>query len=127
MNLRRFIPSSRIESNQPNINVPEHDVYRILSAHRRRLIISILDERGDGQVSVSELAHAVASRETGTDPLGISEDEFKRVYVAVTHSHLPLLETSNLVEWDRDGSLVSSGHSVSALADVIQDIEERTS
>lgn len=129
MNLRRFIPSSRIASNQPNrgrINVQEDDVYRILSAHRRRLVLSILDERGDGQISISELTRVIASRETGAEPLGVSEDALERIYVAVTHSHLPVLEAANVVEWDRDASLVRSGRSVSALAEVIRDIEERT-
>lgn len=126
MNLRCFVTSYCTVRDDSTIELKTDDVYRILSAHRRRLLLLILDDRDDGEVSVSELTREIASRETDAEPLAVPEDTYERTYVAVYQSHLPTLATANVVEWDRDAGLVRCRRPVSVLTEVIRDIDQRT-
>lgn len=71
-----------------------------LSDPRRRRALAVLDE--EGPMTRAELAHEVATEETG----GTSSDSFEDVLVGLHHVDLPKLEDAGLVECDPDAETV---------------------
>lgn len=126
MNLRRFMSISCIAPNQPNINVEEDEVYRILNARRRRLLLLELADYAGGEYQLNELAKDVAARETETSRAEVSEEACKRTSIALHQTHVPLLDCLGIVRWDRAAKTVCCGHSVSPLANMIREIEQQT-
>lgn len=126
MNLRRFIPNIRTDSDRPSIDLEADEVYRLLAKRRRRLLLVALDDHPDERVSLSELARDVAAQEESTIAGDAPRKEYNVTYVALYQSHVPVLSEHDVVEWDSDRSVLRSRPPASALVDVIRDIEERT-
>ncbi|SNZ18328.1 hypothetical protein SAMN06269185_3329 [Natronoarchaeum philippinense] len=125
MDLRRFL-SSRIARKPPAIDLAPDDVYTVLSAERRRHVLLILDGNVAGKVPLRELARQVASRETDTERSAVSTDSIQPTYVSLYQSHLPVLDRHGAVEWDQELNLICEGNSVSGLANIIREIDDRT-
>ncbi|WP_445668791.1 DUF7344 domain-containing protein [Natronoarchaeum rubrum] len=125
MDLRRYL-SSRIAREQPAIDLAPDDVYTVLSAERRRYVLLILDENVPGKLPLSDLSRQVATRETGTDRSGASTDSIQSTYVSLYQSHLPVLDRHGAVEWDQEMNLICESNSVSGLATLIREIDDRT-
>ncbi|WP_276261567.1 winged helix-turn-helix domain-containing protein [Haloglomus litoreum] len=85
------------------------ELYQILAARRRRVLLSVLDQ-ADGPVSVSELARAVASHESGHAPEAVTSDAGEKVRISLHHTHLPLLEAHDLIERTDGGSIRRTQH-----------------
>lgn len=126
MDLRRFIPNTRTDSSRPNIDLEENDVYRILSARRRRLVVLRLAALEAEELTLEELAREIASRETGAGGLEIPPDAYEAAYVTLYQSHVPVLDEHNIIEWDTDRDVLRPKPPASALAEVIRDIEQLT-
>jgi len=126
MNLRRFIPNTRTDPARPNIDLEADDVYHILSARRRRLVLLRLADLEAGEVMLEELARVLASKETGAAALKVPPDAYEAAYVALYQSHVPVLDEHDVVEWDSDRGVLRSKPLATELAKVIRDIEERT-
>jgi hypothetical protein len=77
----------------------EGTVHDVLRNDRRRLLIEVLREEGD-TASVSDLAEAVAARESGTEPDPAPTAKRQSVYVSFHQTHLPKLDSLGIVEYD---------------------------
>ncbi|ELZ84753.1 hypothetical protein C453_12081 [Haloferax elongans ATCC BAA-1513] len=75
------------------------ELFRILSNSRRRQIIYFLHREGDA-LSLKELAAMVAARENGTAVEEVTDEERQRVYISLYQTHLPKLESADLVNYD---------------------------
>lgn len=75
------------------------DVFELLSAKRRRLVLHVL-RREETPMPVASLAKHVARLEAGA----VTHDSDRRTYVALRHVHLPKLEERGIVtvDWDRN-------------------------
>lgn len=78
--------------------VSNDDVFDLLANSRRRTIIQSLDE--DGPLSKRELVEYVAAEEGEKTIEQISNDERKRVHVALHQVHLPKLVKHSIIEED---------------------------
>ena len=77
----------------------EDQVFSLLATGRRREVLRCL--RGsDGDLPLSELTRAVALAE-GIEP-DAAASEFKKVYVSLYQSHLPVLEDAGVLEYDTE-------------------------
>ncbi|NIC01034.1 hypothetical protein [Halobacterium sp. R2-5] len=126
MNLRRLIPTTSNVSDRPSIDLETDEVYRILSARRRRLVLLQLANLEAEKVTLEELARAVAAKETGAAAFDIPSDAYKAAYVSLHQSHAPVLDEHDIVEWDSDHGVLRLTPTTSALAEVIRDVCERT-
>ncbi|RLM59978.1 hypothetical protein [Halorubrum sp. Atlit-26R] len=70
----------------------------ILRASRRIQVLIELESASENGMTVGSLADAIAENE----PESESPNARRSVYVALYQSHLPKLESENLVDWDRD-------------------------
>lgn len=117
MGLRRLFRNCIVRNN--TIPLPEETVYRVLSASRRRHLLVILDDLDAESTQLGELAERVAAREA--DGSG-----FEASRISLYQSHLPLLDSLGVVEWDRETGAVSPQEPAAPLADMIREIRHRT-
>lgn len=81
-------------------------LYRALASTARRRLLAVLRSEGGG-TSVDELATLLCAWDaTSAGTMGTPRDR-DRLLVALTHVHLPQLDTIGLVEYDRDSGTVA--------------------
>ena len=78
----------------------ESERHLLLSAERRRIALSVLEDRAD-PMDLEALAAAVAAR---ADDDG--EDAVDRTMIDLHHSHLPRMDDLGVVDYDRDSGEV---------------------
>lgn len=76
-------------------------VFRILGNRRRRFAIYLLMEV-DGSIGREELARRIATWERDGDIGDVPSDEIARVTISLDHVHLPRLEDSGVLTYDRE-------------------------
>ena len=83
----------------------EDELFELLSNRRRRYIIHTL-VRADETVDIGDLSQRIAAWEEGLEFEEVTSTDRKRVYTAVQQTHLPKLDSTGVVEFDRDRGLV---------------------
>ncbi|WP_162989838.1 DUF7344 domain-containing protein [Natronorubrum halophilum] len=85
------------------------ELYRGLADERRRVVLSVLDQRNTPK-SESQLARLVAAQETGESPNAVSTADRERVQLSLHHVHLPHLEAIGLIEQTEDLHIACTQH-----------------
>ena len=93
--------------------IADADAYRLLSNPRRRETVASLMATADGEITLRDLSEIVATRETGLEPA--PRTHRASVYNALHQTHLPTLQTFDLVEYDRDRKVVRPQPAVRSL------------
>lgn len=94
---------------QLDLKMDTSDVLRLLAPDRRRSVLQYLATNNQPQIDVSDLAEEVASKECDCPRSELTEKDYKRIYVALVQSHLPVLHDSGVVIYDRDFNIVRRG------------------
>lgn len=81
-------------------------VYDILSSPRRRYVLHYL-RTVDEPVEITELAKHVAAWENETSVDEITDRQQKRVYVSLYQTHIPRLESTQIITYDKDSGKVA--------------------
>lgn len=89
--------------------------FEVLSHERRRLTVQILLSHSGDEVTVRELTRQVAANENGLAPTDVTGPQRKRVYTALTQSHLPNLAEHGFVIYDDERNVVRATERVSDL------------
>ncbi len=84
----------------------QEQVFEVLKSPRRRYALYYLRREG-GTVELSDLTDQVAAWENDTTPAGLTSEQRKRVYISLYQTHLPKLDDARIIEYDRDGGMVS--------------------
>ncbi|MFP9193409.1 hypothetical protein ACLI4Q_17455 [Natrialbaceae archaeon A-CW1-1] len=79
-------------------SLPEETVHKLLSNPQRRRLLTFLSERRTA--TVDELSRHLASAEHRDNPTTDEEDARRRATVALVHTHIPLLEDHDVVEYN---------------------------
>lgn len=80
-------------------------VFDILSSRRRRIVLDSLRARGDDWIPIGTLAERVAAWEAELfDPASVSVESIE---IDLAHGHLPKMDDSNVIDYDRDRGRVS--------------------
>jgi DNA-binding transcriptional ArsR family regulator len=82
------------------------EVFEVLSNRRRRCVLHHLRRRGE-TVALGDLAEVVAAWENDRPIRELTSDERKRLYTALQQFHLPKMDETGLLEYDRDRGTVS--------------------
>ena len=83
-------------------------LFEILKNERRRRVLGYLIESGE-EVTLDELAEAIAARETGKDVRQITSQERKRVYVGLYQCHLPKMDDYGAVSYNKPRGRIEPG------------------
>ncbi|GAA0506293.1 hypothetical protein SAMN04488066_101152 [Halorubrum aquaticum] len=86
--------------------IPTDEVFALLSNGRRRHVLRFLSENG-GEIKLRELATTIAAEENGVDPVEVTYTQRKRLYTSLYQSHLPRMERSGVIEYDRNTGLIT--------------------
>ncbi len=106
-------------------NISKEDVFDVLSNQRRRFVVHLL-KRDDGHtVAIGDMAEQIAAWEYDIDVAEINADQRKRVYTALQQSHLPKLDETGLVEFNRTKGVVEPTQAIDNV-DVYLDVVEGT-
>lgn len=79
---------------------PEQDWFTVLKNERRRQALRVLAAEDDAY-TLSDLAERIASWENEVDPVALTSQQRKRVYVALYQRHLPRMDDLGIVEFDQ--------------------------
>lgn len=105
-------------------SLTQDTVYDLLSNARRRFVLSYLRDR-DEPVKLSDLSKEVAAWENETSVDDLTPQQTKRVYVSLYQTHIPKLDESGLVEYDRDSGDVQLTSNVAALDSYLPERDSR--
>lgn len=81
------------------------DVFDVLANRRRRFVLNFL-LREERPVTIQELSQAVAEWEFDAEAEELTDQQQKRIYVALYQTHVPKLADLGIVEYDPDTNLV---------------------
>jgi hypothetical protein len=105
---------------QDSDTLTQGKVYDLLSNARRRFVISYLRDREE-PVELNALSREVAAWESETAIEDLTDQQIKRVYVSLYQTHIPKLNESGLVDYDRDTGMVALADNVRALDTYLPD------
>ena len=86
--------------------IPTDEVFALLSNGRRRHVLQFLSENG-GEIKLRELATTIAAAENEIEPVEVTYTQRKRLYTSLYQSHLPRMERSGVIEYNRNSGLVT--------------------
>lgn len=93
---------TRLLDSDGNALVESDDrMYRALASERRRHVLSVL-ENVSLPIAVTSLARAVAIREAADTSALVTEESITQVHISLYHTHLPMLEDADLIEYDTE-------------------------
>ncbi|MFC3960156.1 DUF7344 domain-containing protein [Halovivax cerinus] len=90
----------------PDDHLTEGELFELLANKRRRHILHAL-VREDEPLEIGTLSQEIAAWEDGLDYEEVSSSDRKRVYTALQQSHLPKLDKSGVVSFDRERGTVT--------------------
>lgn len=93
-----------------------------IQSSRRRLVLLFANEFNN-PISVGHLAEAIAVLETGKNRFELNTQDRKRVYIALTQSHLETLDNLGAVVYDDRSKKIWSTGATSILVTVIRHLQ----
>ena len=99
----------------------QDEVFEVLKSPRRRYALYYLRREG-GESELSDLTEQVAAWENETTPAALSTEQRKRVYISLYQTHLPKLDETGIVDYDRDEGVVRLGDRSSDLDIYLGDV-----
>ncbi len=86
--------------------IPRDQVFSMLSNRRRRWVLDALTQQDSDAADFRTVVDAVSAREYDVDPAELSWKQRKRIYTALRQSHLPKLDDTGIIDYDRDRGTV---------------------
>lgn len=86
--------------------IPRDQVFGMLSNRRRRWVLYVLSQQDGDTVDFGTVVDAVSAWEYDVDPAELSWKQRKRIYTALRQSHLPKLDETGIINYDRDRGTV---------------------
>ena len=96
-------------------------VVAALADHRRRAVLTYLQQAQSGDATVEELASFLAERDDGRSNTPLDTEE-QNITISLHHTHLPKLADANLISYDPDRGRVRD-QSNDWVADLLATIE----
>ncbi|MFB6159802.1 MAG: hypothetical protein ABEJ61_01340 [Haloferacaceae archaeon] len=90
------------------------EVFSLLSNTRRRWLLRILRDR-DGTAVLGDVAEVIAARENDKEVESLTSRERKCVYVGLYQCHLPKLDDSGIVDFDKHRGTIELTEDAAAL------------
>jgi DNA-binding transcriptional ArsR family regulator len=95
-----------IEAEPANVSPSVDELYEIFANKRRRYVLHYLKQE-EGRTEFGEMAEQIAAWEHGKSQREVTSDERKYVYSALQQRHLPKMDDTGLVEFDKRGGSVA--------------------
>jgi hypothetical protein len=102
------------------VPVPIEEAIDAINNYRRRMVIVLTDEYG-ADVTVGQLAEAIAALENDCRMSELDAQQRKRVYISLVQSHLKKLDRHGVVHYDKQQKIVVPTQATAKLATCIGD------
>lgn len=99
--------TSRTVDDEGNSQLSMETMFQTLGSRRRRYALHYLRQQ-DRPVSIRELSEQLAAWEVGKEPSSVTPKERKRLYTALHQTHLPRMDSLDVVNYDRNRGVVST-------------------
>ena len=99
------------------------EAFELLSNHRRRYAVHLLQREGDAEIG--DLSRQVAAWENDTELVEVTSDERKRVYTSLQQFHLPKLDEKGVIEYDERAGKVELSDGAADLDVYMEVVEEK--
>ena len=91
-------------------------LYHALRTPRRRRVIELLADADEPELSVRHIAREIAAQEHGLPRRRATGEPYRNVYNALSQTHLPTLANANIIIYDPERQIVSSGPNLTLAA-----------
>lgn len=92
-------------NDQPRVaDLTETEQHGLLSAERRRLVLTILTEQTT-PIELADLAAEIAAQKESDD--ATSEETLNRIQVTLHHTHLPKMDDLGVIDYDANSRRVT--------------------
>lgn len=88
-------------SGDSKLDVPRDQIFDVLSNERRQRVLQYLKQQDGNQVKLRELVDYVAAQENSKSVADLNSNERKRVYTALRQQHLPKLDDTGVIRYER--------------------------
>ena len=105
--------------------LPLDVIFDILKNRRRRLVLRYAREN-EGPYTLSDIAEYIAAIENDKSVQQLTSDERKRVYVGLYQCHLPRMNDTGVLDFDRNRGTVEMNASVAQLEPYLNANEDET-
>lgn len=94
--------SPPLKSDTNEVAISKDMMFKMLSNRRRRLTVEFLASQpnANGGLTIRELSELIASVENEIPVQEVTYKQRKRVHISLYQTHLPALETNNIVDYD---------------------------
>lgn len=99
------LPEATDRNQETNRELPLNETFAILKNERRRRILKYLQEHRE-TAKIGEIAEHIAAEENGIDESQLSSDQRKRVYISLYQGHLPKMDETGVLRFDKSGGTV---------------------
>ena len=111
------------QSRQNGAELTKDELFDLLKNSRRRTVINYLQDN-DGSANLSEVAEHIAARENDISVQELSSAQRKRVYIGLYQCHLPKMDDSGVVEYDKHRGTIELQDSVTQLLPYMESTDE---
>jgi len=94
----------------------------LLKNSRRRKVIEVVSERGE-QININELVEIVTAEEVEVPRSSVTSNQIKRVYVPLYRSHLPKLDSADVIDYDEESGQIYPDVNLQRASNFLKDIE----
>lgn len=95
-------------------SLPLDVIFSLLSAKRRREVLTYMAENGP-ETTLGDLADHIAAKENDTEIRLLSSQQRKRVYVALYQCHLPKMDDVDIIDFNQPRGTVARRPNASSL------------
>jgi len=92
--------SATVSSSTLEIGEEKAEIFEVLSNRRRRYVVRACQQI-EPPIEIGDLAERIAAWEHETTPQAINSEQRRRVYTSLQQTHLPKLEQSGFIEYER--------------------------
>lgn len=103
--------------------LPLDQIFEILRNQRRRYVLEYLDGK-DGSVTLRELAEQLTAWENDKEPHEITSAERKRVYVGLYQCHLPKMDSTDVISFNKPRGIIEPGEHIDIFEQYLAGNEE---
>lgn len=96
------------------------EIFDVLYNRRRREVLTYLRDH-DGTATASDLAEYIAAKENDTTVKQLSSSTRKRVYVGLYQNHLPMMDETGVIDYDKNRGTVRLRDSARELEPYLDD------
>lgn len=108
IDLKEPTPEMADESLGEGPSIGTDEMFALLSNERRRRVLQHLSRNG-GEARLRDLARDIAAEEHDAEPVDVTYAQRKRLYTSLYQSHLPRMERSDVITYDRNSGVVALG------------------